>query len=94
MLIYTPSSRGAEGSMATYEYKMVQIPPTIAVKKEAGTEAADFLQRLATEQAADGWEYYRVDQLGVASNPGCLSGQRAGVAHYYVVVFRRERITE
>ena len=42
-----------------YEYKMIQVPPTIVVKEKEhrGQEAAYFLQAIVNEQAAQGWEF-------------------------------------
>jgi hypothetical protein len=53
-----------------YEYKMIQVPPTIVVKakEERGNEAAYYLQFLANEQAAQGWDFYRVDTVGVVAS--------------------------
>jgi hypothetical protein len=80
-----------------YEYMMVQIPPTISVKEKdvRGNEAAHYLQSLANEQASQGWEFYRVDSVGVVSQPGCLAsllGAKQTLIEYYVVTFRRERV--
>lgn len=79
-----------------YEYKMIQIPPTIVVKEkeQRGNEAAYYLQSIANEQAVQGWEFYRVDTVGVVTKPGCLgalSGAKQSLVEYYVVTFRRER---
>lgn len=51
---------------ASYQYKMVQIPCSIVVKAgtEKGQEAAFYLQDLVNQMAADGWEFYRVDEIG------------------------------
>lgn len=78
-----------------YEYKMVQIPTTIIIKaKEAkGQEAAWYLQQTVTEFARSGWEFYRIDTVGVVQNPGCLAsifGASKTFYNYYVVSFRRE----
>jgi hypothetical protein len=78
-----------------YEYKMVQIPPTIVVKaaEHRGNEAAYYLQSVANEQARQGWEFYRVDTVGVVTQPGCLGmlfGQKQTSFEYYVVTFRRQ----
>lgn len=77
-----------------YEYKMVQVPPTIQLKskEQVGNEAAIYLQSVANEQAAHGWEFFRVDEVGVRTNPGCLAslfGQKAVTATYYVITFRK-----
>lgn len=79
-----------------YDYKMVQIPPTIQVKQKeyAGNEAAFYLQSVANEHAAQGWEFYRVDTVGVVIQPGCLAsifGAKRITTEYYVVTLRRPR---
>lgn len=79
-----------------YEYKMVQVPPTIVVKERQlrGQEAAYYLESIVREQAANGWEFYRVDTIGVVTKPGCLGGllgAKEVLREYYVVTFRRER---
>ena len=65
----TPKSREPK-----YEYKMVQVPPNIVVQAEEqqGQEAAHFLQALANKWAREGWEFYRVDTVGVVTPAGCL----------------------
>ncbi|MDT4966579.1 MAG: hypothetical protein QOJ64_1316 [Acidobacteriota bacterium] len=77
-----------------YEYKMIQIPPTITVKAKEyrGNEAAFYLESITNEQASQGWEFYRVDTVGVLTEPGCLGalfGGKQAAIEYYVVTFRR-----
>jgi hypothetical protein len=57
-----------------YDYKVAQVPPNIDVRKrdQAGNEAAIYLQTIANEQTAQGWEFYRVDTIDVKLQPGCL----------------------
>ena len=79
-----------------YEYKMIQMPPNITVQaKEArGNEAAYYLEQVANQWSAQGWEFYRVDTVGVVTNPGCLGmllGARASLLEYFVVTMRRPR---
>ncbi|MHB9130445.1 MAG: DUF4177 domain-containing protein [Armatimonadota bacterium] len=79
-----------------FEYKMVQVPPTIVVQaKEArGNEAAYYLEQVANQYAAQGWEFYRVDTVGVVTQPGCLAGilgAKQTVVDYFVVTFRRQK---
>ncbi len=74
---------------------MVQIPPTIVVKQKEfqGNEAAYYLQSVANEHASQGWEFYRVDTVGVVTNPGCLAsllGAKQTLLEYYVVTFRKQ----
>lgn len=79
-----------------FEYRMVQMPPSISVpaKELRGQEAAFYLQSIANEHAAQGWEFYRVDTVGVVVQPGCLAmlfGARQTLIEYFVVTFRRPR---
>lgn len=82
-----------------YRYKMVQVPPTIEVrsKSERGNEAAQYLWRVVSEQTRAGWEFYRVDSIGVQVQSGCL-GMLAGVKPtttlHYVITFRREDLPD
>jgi hypothetical protein len=79
--------------MALYDYKMVQIPPTIVLKEQNGSEAAKYLETIVNENAGDGWEFYRVDSIGVRVQPGCLGvllGHKQQTMEYYVITFRRE----
>jgi len=76
-----------------YEYKMVQMPQTVRVTKEHRKEkAAHYLETLANEQAADGWEFHRVDRVGTVTSPGFLArlmGAQSVRVEYCVVTFRR-----
>ncbi|WKN21482.1 hypothetical protein [Azotobacter vinelandii] len=79
-----------------YQYKMVQVPPNIEVKanKHQGNEAALYLESIANRYAEEGWEFYRVDSVGVQVQVGCfdaLMGKRASVNTYYVITFRKPR---
>lgn len=58
-----------------YEYSMVQIPATLIVSEAqyVGNEAAQYLQKLVNGGASNGWEFYRVDTIGIAIRPGCLA---------------------
>ena len=77
-----------------YYYKMVQVPPTIEVKakKHKGNEAAVYLQTIANEEAEEGWEFYRIDTIGVQVTLGffaALLGKKASMTDYYVITLRR-----
>lgn len=76
-----------------FTYKMVQVPPNIVVKKGEGSQAAaQYLEQVAGDMAKQGWEFYRVDSIGVAEQPGCLMGllgQKTEWVQYYVMTFRR-----
>lgn len=73
---------------------MIQVPPSIQVdaKTHKGNEAAAYLESVVTEHTGDGWEFFRVDELGVRVKPGCLAGlfgQSATLVTYFVVTFRK-----
>ena len=77
-----------------YKYKMVQVPPNIEVqaKNQRGNEAAAYLEEVVGTYAPMGWEFYRVDEIGVKVKPGCLAGffgQKEDVTIYYVITFRK-----
>jgi hypothetical protein len=77
-----------------YQYKMVQVPPNIEVqaRQHRGNEAAVYLEGVVNSNASDGWEFYRVDAIGVSVKPGCLAalvGGKRVMSTYYVVTFRR-----
>lgn len=79
-----------------YEYKVIQTPPHIEAPKneQMGQAAALYLEGLINRMAEDGWEFFRVDSMGVFTNPGCLaslSGQKQMQQMYYVVTFRRSK---
>ncbi len=79
-----------------FEYKMVQIPPNVAVDMKAhkGNEAAAYMETVVNEYASEGWEFYRVDIIGVSLKPGCLDalkGRKEESSQYYVITFRKEK---
>jgi hypothetical protein len=79
-----------------YQYKMVQVPPNIQIqaKQHKGNEAAAYLENIVNTHASEGWEFYRVDSIGVSVTPGCLAGlfgQKDAFNTYYVVCFRKPR---
>ena len=82
-------------SPRVYEYKMVQIPPNIVVerKRSESSAAALYLEKIVNEYAAQGWEFHRIDSIGVELNAGCLTFfSREQISHYYVITFRRRAI--
>ena len=76
----------------TYEYNMVQLPQTFVLKQDTGKEIASYLERLIQDRAAQGWEFYRIDSVGVAVSPGCIAalmGAKQTMTYYNVVCFRK-----
>ena len=77
-----------------YQYKMVQVPPNIEVqaKQHRGNEAAAYLEGVVNSLAKEGWEFYRIDAIGVNVKPGCVAsllGQKEVLSTYYVITFRK-----
>jgi len=77
-----------------YTYKMIQVPPNIevAMKQHKANEAAAYLEEVVNEMASQGWEFYRIDPIGVQLKPGCIAslfGQKAVAITYYVITFRK-----
>ena len=65
---------------------------TFTLKNDKGTEIAAYLEKLIQEMAGKGWEFYRIDTVGVLVPPGCLAafaGMRATMTYYNIVAFRR-----
>ena len=89
-----PSSQSYESSKfrQIYEYRMVQIPPTIVVEQAKGNEAASYLESTVNQHARHGWEFHRIDGFSVHQNPGCFlifSGVQKVTMNYQVITFRR-----
>lgn len=75
-----------------YTYKMIQVPPTISVKAKDNKSgiAAAYLQDVVNSCAVEGWEFQRVDTIGIEERPGCFGGNKTRLTHYYVITFRKE----
>ena len=79
----------------SYKYKMVQAPKNLHLKNVPSSSgvAEGYLQAVVDQYATDGWEFYRVDDMTVATSPGCLgalTGQKETYTVYNVITFRRE----
>lgn len=88
----TPSNPTGPPAPQSYQYKMIQIAPSIIVQSHAenGQEAAQHLEQIVNQWSAAGWEFYRVDTMNIYTPGGCLGGQ-ATITNYHVVTFRRLR---
>ena len=76
-----------------FEYKMIQVAEHVVVKEEAlkGNEGAAYLQTAVNEQAQQGWEFFRIDEMTLSISSPALFGTRAQgtPTRFYVVTFRR-----
>lgn len=75
-----------------FQYKMVQVPPNISVRAKDNKSgiAAQYLEDVVNEWAAQGWEFQRVDTIGIEERPGCFGGSKVKFMQYYVITFRKE----
>lgn len=82
------------------QYRMVQIPPDVQVAAKGmlgrapsmNEVASTYLETIVNQMAGQGWEFLRVDAIGVQSNPGCLAalgGARQINQVFYVITFQR-----
>lgn len=77
-----------------YDFKMIQLPQTFALQKDTGKEVAVYLEKLSQDMSVQGWQFYRIDQVGVAVSPGCLgamTGVKQTMTYYNVVTFRKAK---
>lgn len=78
-----------------YDFKMIQLPQTFVLQKDTGKEIAVYLEKLSQDMGTQGWQFYRIDQVGVAVSPGCLgamTGVKQTMTYYNVVTFRKEKL--
>jgi hypothetical protein len=64
------------------------------MKAHKGNEAAAYLESVVNKYANEGWEFQRVDSIGVQVQPGCfdaLRGKKAVDSSYYVITFRKAK---
>ncbi len=90
--IFPKSATSLGGSR--WVYKMVQIPPQVAIGEGSSSRgvAAKYLESVVNEYSELGWEFQRVDAIGVQVNPGCLGGlfgAQTQQFNYYVITFRQ-----
>lgn len=80
----------------TYTYKVV---PFIGRLKsgvfniENAEKVTEQLQQLIDTYTQQGWEFYRIDAVQIAVQPGCLAallGQSTNVINFDQVIFRRQ----
>jgi ribosomal protein L40E len=79
--------------LGPYIYKMVQAAQHIVAPQEKlkGNEAAEYLEALVNDQARQGWEFFRVDEMAVSVSSPALFGTRSQdlTGRLYIVTFRR-----
>ena len=81
--------------MAAYEYRVVpfigQIKRGVFSTENARTVSQQ-LQNMINKGAQQGWEFYRIDKVGIHASAGCLAsllGAKDTFLDFDQVVFRR-----
>ena len=80
--------------MADYEYRVVPFIGQGRGGEFKAEEIATQLQALIGQNARDGWEFYRIDQIQINVPPGCLPsllGAKSVVTSFDMATFRHER---
>ena len=78
--------------MAKYQYVVVPFIGQIKSRQSAA-EVSVQLQNLINHYAAQGWEFYQLNDVNIEVRPGCLAslfGARAAYIQFDQVIFRRE----
>jgi hypothetical protein len=79
--------------MPKYQYRVIPFIGAI----NSGQTASDVSQQLEAEinrHAAQGWEFWTLNDVNIQVNPGCLAGLLGAKASYMAfdqLVFRREQ---
>lgn len=58
------------------QYKMIQVPPDVSITAagmlgrapDSRTAAAQYLETIVNGMASEGWEFFRVDTIGITSS--------------------------
>ncbi|WP_380177490.1 DUF4177 domain-containing protein [Kalamiella sp. sgz302252] len=75
-----------------YQYKMIQVAPTISIRAKDNKNgvAAQYLESVVNELAREGWEFQRIDTIGIEEKPGCFGDNEKTAVYYYIISFRKE----
>jgi hypothetical protein len=81
--------------MPQYEYHVVPFVGQLkrgVFSQENAQKVSQQLQSLISQYAQQGWEFYRVDKIGIVVKPGCMAslfGATADYINFDQVIFRR-----
>lgn len=78
--------------MAKYQYQVVPFIGKIKSSQSAA-EVSVQLQGIINQYAAQGWEFYQLNDVNIEVKPGCLAslfGARAAYIQFDQLIFRRE----
>jgi hypothetical protein len=78
--------------LTKYQYQVVPFIGKIKSSQSAGEVSAQ-LQAVINQYAAQGWEFYQLNDVNIEVQPGCLAGLFGAKTAYVLldqVIFRRE----
>ena len=78
--------------MAKYQYQVVPFIGQIKSKQSAGDVSVQ-LQGIINQYAAQGWEFYELNDVNIEVRPGCIAslfGARVAYIQFDQLIFRRE----
>ena len=99
--IVEPSLTPPTTLQVQYEYKCVAAPMILSIaanmENRATMEAKSVASygQIINKECYDLWEFYSMEQITIANQPGCLAiflGAKAGNTVYNMLVFRRPKI--
>ena len=70
------------------QYKIVDGPKNVIVKKGNMVEAYKLFEDIINSQAAQGWEYHSMETITITEKPGCL--QKPIPINSYMLIFEKE----
>jgi hypothetical protein len=79
-------------SATGYDYRVVPLSITTESVGSEAHVAAERVGRVVAQMAAEGWDFYRIDAVGVEVRPGCLGailGQTSAERSCSLAIFRR-----
>jgi hypothetical protein len=82
--------------MTQYQYKVVPFIGQLksgVFSSEGAEKVSEQLQKLINSHAVNGWEFYRIDQVNIHVQAGCLAsllGAKSGLVSFDQVTFRQE----
>jgi hypothetical protein len=87
-----PGGADLPRSATGYDYRVVPLSITTDSVGSEAHVAAERVRRVVAQMAAEGWDFYRIDTVGVEVRPGCLGailGQTSAERSCSLAIFRR-----
>ena len=79
-----------------YQYKVIPFIGSIKGEKVTPDNAKNVsndLEKVINEYARQGWEFYEIDKVDIATSPGCMTaflGGKSSVITFDQLIFRKQ----